>query len=91
MTEYCEKTFKTAMTKDVFDGLVKRTCRGPFAVTLDARDVNERPIAIICTVTFTSIEDRDRLTIAMRLASEERAPAAPKPARRAAAGTYAAA
>lgn len=72
MSEFYEKTFKTYLSKDAFDKLAKRTCRAPFAINIEARDISEVPSSIISTIVFTTVEDRDRMTIAMRFADEER-------------------
>lgn len=90
--EIHEKTFKTTMTRDAFENLVKRTCRAPYQLSIEARDVTEVPSSMIWTAAFQSVEDRDRMTIAMRFADQDRvATPAPKTTRRAGAGTYVAA
>lgn len=93
MTEYCEKTFTTTMLLDSFRKLALRTCKLPHWVSLEGRDRAQTPNTLIIGIVFSSIEDRDRFTIAMRFAEDERAAiaeAAPKPAprRASAAGQY---
>jgi hypothetical protein len=74
--DVCEKMFKTTMLADMFQKLAQRTCRAPFWISIEGRDRSEKPHAVFFSVVFSTIEDRDRFTIAMRFAEQELAAAA---------------
>jgi hypothetical protein len=78
-SDYVEKTFKTVMQLEPFQKMAKRTCRAPFWVTVEARDRTEIPFTQIFSTIFSTVEDRDRFTIALRFAEEQQRPAAAKP------------
>ncbi len=90
--EYCEKTFATFMTLDVFRRLALKTCKLPHWVELEGRDRAQAPNTLFISVVFCSPEDRDRFAIAYRFAEKEMsevAKSAATPRRLPASETYA--
>ncbi|MCB2000001.1 MAG: hypothetical protein KDH91_06125 [Rhodoferax sp.] len=71
MTEYCGHTFRTTISVDQFHALVAKSCRSRYWIELEAHDRSMVPATRIFSVIFTSIEDRDRLRIAMRFADDQ--------------------
>ena len=71
MTEYCGHTFRTTISVDQFHAIVARTCKSQFWVEFEAHDRSMIPNTRIFSVIFTSIEDRDKVRIAMLFADEK--------------------
>ena len=71
MTEYCGHTFRTTVSVERFFAIVAKACRSQYWIELEAHDRSIVPATRIFSVIFTSIEDRDRVRIAMRFADEQ--------------------
>ena len=57
--------------KDKLDAVCRRTCRAGFRIFLDAADPTVVPPVRIYRVEFDSVDDRDRVRIAMRFVEKE--------------------
>ena len=78
----CDHIFVTTISAEKFDAVVARSCRAPVVVELQGADPTTIPQTRLFGVSFTTVEDRDRLRIAMRFVDKEQAtkPRVPAPA-----------
>jgi hypothetical protein len=79
MTEYCGHTFRTGTGVDRFNAIVAKACKNSFWIEIEAHDRSMVPFTRVFSVVFTSIEDRDRVRIAMRFVDENAGSIAPAP------------
>jgi hypothetical protein len=83
--EYYPHMFWTSAGLDRFKAIVTKACKGHYWIDLDGVDRRFVPVTRLYAVKFTSIEDRDRVRIAMRFVDQDQpdapAPRAPKFAR----------
>lgn len=61
------------LTKEKLEAVCRKSCRAGFHVFLDAADPTVIPPVRIFRVVFDSVEDRDRVRIAMRFVEKEMA------------------
>jgi len=73
MSEHCDHAFKTSITAPKFEAVVAKSCRSPYSVEVIAHDPTLVPSIRIINVSFTSLEDRDRVRIALRFLEKEQA------------------
>lgn len=73
MSDHCEHAFKTTLAIAKFEAIVIKSCRAPFTLETIAHDPTLVPAVRIFNVTFKSLEDRDRVRIAMRFVEKEQA------------------
>lgn len=71
MTEYHQQeyflhTFRTSTSTDRFNAIVAQACKQRYWIDIEGHDRSMVPFSRIYQVTFTSLEDRDRVRIAMR-------------------------
>ncbi|MBX7199724.1 MAG: hypothetical protein K1X51_10135 [Rhodospirillaceae bacterium] len=59
------------LAKDKLDAVCRRSCRAGYRIFLDAADPTVIPPVRIYRVEFESVEDRDRVRIAMRYVEKE--------------------
>lgn len=59
------------LARDKLDAVCRRSCRAGFRISLDAADPTVIPPVRIYRVEFDSVEDRDRVRIAMRFVEKE--------------------
>lgn len=59
------------LARDKLDAVCRRSCRSGFRIFLDAADPTVIPPVRIYRVEFDSVEDRDRVRIAMRFVEKE--------------------
>lgn len=64
--EYFPHTFRTTTTAERFNAIVARACKSKLWIGCEGLDRCYVPFTRLFAVTFTSIEDRDRVRIAMR-------------------------
>ncbi len=76
-TFLCEHTFKTALSIVKFEAVVTKACRSPFDIELTAHDPGMIPAMRLFTIGFYSLEDRDRVRIALRFLEKDQPAAAP--------------
>ena len=74
-----EHTFKTPFAPDRISAILTKICREPFQVAHEAHDPNMLPPVHIICATFASVEDRDRLRIALHQLEKESMAAARSP------------
>ncbi|MBM3515970.1 MAG: hypothetical protein FJX59_19995 [Alphaproteobacteria bacterium] len=83
--EYLLHTFRTATSVDRFHAIVTKACKHRHWVEIEAFDRSHVPFARVLQVTFSSLEDRTRVRIAMRFVDSDheaaRSPSVPKLAR----------
>src|SRR6185436_473185 len=68
-----EHLFKTTITPEKFEAVVARSCRYPVKIEIHGGDPTVVPQPRVFAVYFTSIEDRERVRIAMRFVEKEQA------------------
>ena len=73
MSEQCDHAFKTNISTPKFEAVVAKSCRSPYTVEVIAHDPTAVPHVRIINVNFTSLEDRDRVRIALRFVEKEQA------------------
>jgi hypothetical protein len=69
--DYCGHTFRTTLTVEQFGAVVTKTCKSRFWIEYEAHDRSMVPETRIFSVIFTSVEDRDRVRIALRFADDQ--------------------
>ncbi|MDX2223559.1 MAG: hypothetical protein SFV21_12465, partial [Rhodospirillaceae bacterium] len=69
--DYCSHTFRTVLSVEQFAAVVTKTCKSRYWVEYEAHDLSMVPDTRIFSVVFTSVEDRDRVRIAMRFADDQ--------------------
>lgn len=72
--------FKTTISREKFQAVLARSCKTPFTFEIVAADPTVVPQERVFGVAFSSLDDRDRVRIAMRFVEKEVAEAAPAPA-----------
>jgi hypothetical protein len=70
-SERHDHVFQTTLAPETFEAVVARSCRAAFAITVEARDPTLVPPLRLVNVSFASVEDRDRVRIAMRFAEKD--------------------
>ena len=65
--------FETSLSVEKFEAVVRRSCRSPFSLRLEAHNPTVLPPVRLFLVEFDAIEDRDRVRIAMRFVEKEMA------------------
>jgi hypothetical protein len=78
----CHHLFKTTIAPEKFEAVVARSCRSAFMIEILGSDPTVIPQPRLFGVNFTSLEDRDRVRIAMRFAEKEEAGTDKRPAPR---------
>ena len=68
--------FKTTISREKFEAVLARSCKAPFSYQIEAADPTVVPQERVYGVAFSSLEDRDRVRIAMRFVEKEVADAA---------------
>ncbi len=76
--EKLEHTFQTSQSLEVIAALLKRTCRQTVRLDVEAHNANVIPAYRIVCVYFETVEDRDRVRIALRQLADTSATLAPK-------------
>lgn len=69
--DYCDHTFRTTLNVEQFAAVAAKACRSRYWIDYEAHDRSMVPDTRIFSVIFTSIEDRDRVRIAMRFADDQ--------------------
>ena len=64
--EYFPHTFRTTATVERFNAIVAKACKSKLWIECEGLDRSYVAFTRLFAVTFTSIEDRDRVRIAMR-------------------------
>lgn len=72
--------FKTTISREKFEAVLARSCKAPFSFEIVAADPTVIPQERVYGVAFSSLEDRDRVRIAMRFVEKEVAEAVRTPA-----------
>ncbi len=67
----CDHLFKTTISREKFDAVLARSCKGPYTVELEGADPTVIPQERVYSVAFTTLDDRDRVRIAMRFVEKE--------------------
>lgn len=76
-TFLCEHTFKTSLSPVKFEAVVTKACRAPFDIELTGHDPGMIPAMRLFTIGFYSLEDRDRVRIALRFLENDQPAACP--------------
>lgn len=76
MSMQCEHAFKTTVSTPKFEAVVAKSCKSVYAIEVIAHDPTLIPHVRIFNVSFASLEDRDRVRIAMRFLEKEQADSA---------------
>ena len=71
MADGHQHTFKTVFSPERLRTILTKICRNPFTLTIEAHDRLCVPPYRIVSVTFATVEDRDRLRIALRQLEKE--------------------
>ena len=69
----CDHLFRTTISPDKFEAVVARSCRSAYTIEIQGSDPTIIPQPRVFAVNFTSLEDRDRVRIAMRFVEKEQA------------------
>ena len=72
--------FKTTISREKFEAVLARSCKTPYTHELVVADPTVVPQERVYGVAFTSLDDRDRVRIAMRFVEKEVADAVRTPA-----------
>lgn len=73
MSDPIDHAFKTTINTSKFEAIVVKSCRSAYTIETVAHDPTLVPHIRIFNVTFSTLEDRDRVRIAMRFLEKEQA------------------